>query len=150
MGTRIHRKLIVALSLAMLAATNAQDAAKAPKRVIAEPLPALTLPNKPGVEKPQEMLEPATAIPKRAVITDKHGKAKSDFAMASAPLSVMTAKLLMWGSPHGTYMNELRQSILEAEAAGDFAERDRLFAIYQSWAEKYLVPGAQPDNKQNP
>lgn len=139
MVTGIHRKLIVALSLAMLAAANAQDAAKAPKRVIVAPLPALTLPDRPRVEKPLEGLNATKAIPKRAVI-DKDGKAKSDLARAAAPLSVTTARLLMWGTPHGTYMTELRRSILNADAAGDFAERDRLFSIYRPWAEKYLDP----------
>ena len=140
MGTTIHGRLIVALSLAMLAATNAQDKVKAPKRVIAESLPALTLPDKPSVEKPHKMLEPSAAIPKRAVLIDKHGTTNADLAVASAPLNTVVARLLMWGTPHGTYMNELRQSILKADAAGDFAERDRLFATYQPWAEKYLDP----------
>ena len=71
---------------------------------------------------------------------DKQGKAKPDVAVASAPLSDVAAKLLMWAKPHGTYMTELRKSILAADAAGDIEERDRLFAIYQTWAEKYLVP----------
>lgn len=140
MVTGIHRKLIVALSLAMLAAASAQDATKVVKRVIAAPLPALTLPDRPRIERPLEGLDAATAIPKRAVMTDRDGKAKGDFARASAPLSVTTARLLMWGTPHGTYMTGLRRSILDADVAGDFAERDRLFSIYQPWAEKYLNP----------
>ena len=37
-------------------------------------------------------------------------------------------------------MNDMRDSILAADAAGDFTERDRLFAIYRTWAEKYLTP----------
>ena len=54
---------------------------------------------------------------------------------------MMTAKLLIWVKPADrSYMADLRQSILEADAAGNIAERDRLLAIYEPWAEKYLNP----------
>ena len=77
-------------------------------------------------------------------IMDKQGMIRPDLAVATAPLSGVTAKLLMWSKPHGTYMTELRKSILAADAAGDIAERDRLFSIYQPWAEKYLTLGGTP------
>ena len=77
-------------------------------------------------------------------ITDRNGKTRPDMVVTAAPLSAVAAKPLLWAKPHGTYMTDLGNSILTADAAGDTAERDRLFAIYQTWAEKYLNPSDTP------
>ncbi|MCX6878806.1 MAG: SUMF1/EgtB/PvdO family nonheme iron enzyme [Verrucomicrobia bacterium] len=38
------------------------------------------------------------------------------------------------------YLTKLRADILKADGTGDFAERDRLPALYQPWAEQHLNP----------
>lgn len=147
MDTRLY-KLILGISLAMPVILTARG--EEPKRQVTAPLPPLVLPGKPIVDKPPQPLS-SVGIQKREVLVGKKGEPIPRLAVAAAPLNMMTAKLLIWVKPADrSYMADLRQSILDADAAGNIAERDRLFAIYQPWAEKYLDPGAQPANKQNP
>ena len=153
MDTRLY-KLILGISLAMPVAPTAHG--EAPKMQMVAPLPALVLPGKPEV--PAMIATPAVpsdipivdkspqplssvGIQKREVLVGKKGEPIPRLAVAAAPLNMMTAKLLIWVKPADrSYMADLRQSILDADAAGNIAERDRLFAIYQPWAEKYLNP----------
>ena len=55
------------------------------------------------------------------------------------PLTGTNSLLAQWPKPQGQYMNSLRKQILAADANGDTAERDRLFSIYRTWADKYLL-----------
>jgi hypothetical protein len=72
--------------------------------------------------------------------SNQYDRVEKSIQKASAPLSDFAVKFRLWGPPHGAYMTKLRADILKADAAGDFAERDRLLALYQPWAEKYLNP----------
>ena len=147
-------KLILGISLAIPLATTVHG--EITKMQMVAPLPPMVLPGKPEVpakiatlavphdipivdKSPQPLS--SGGIQKREILVGKKGELTPQLAVAAAPLTMMTAKLLIWAKPADrSYMADLRQSILEADAAGNFAERDRLFAIYQPWAEKYLNP----------
>ena len=98
------------------------------------------LPKKPGLTKEADTSESMTEVPIMPAIAGKDERARRNHDEAAAPLNSIRLQLMRWDSPHGVYMNDLRDSILAADVAGDFAERDRLFAIYRTWAEKYLTP----------
>ena len=153
MDSRKH-KLILGIALAMPVATNVNG--EIPEMQMVAPLPPMVLPGKPEV--PAKIATPAVpqeipivdkspqplssvGIQKREILVGKKGELTHQLAVAAAQLTMTTAKLLRWNQPADrSYMADLRQSILEAEAAGNIEERDRLFAIYAPWAEKYLNP----------
>jgi hypothetical protein len=56
------------------------------------------------------------------------------------PVVSKMAEMLTWKEPHGGYMLRLRQRIIDADRRGDIELRDRLLAIYEAWAAKYLDP----------
>gem|GEM_PF-2620752 len=155
------------LLLAMAAAYSQEQPAKV-KVTVADPLPPLVMPRRPSLsdaaativlpqkpnlgfgqattvlpKKPSQTNEASapetvTEVPIMPAIAGKDERARRNHDEAAAPLNSIRLQLMRWDSPHGVYMNDLRDSILAADAAGDFAERDRLFAIYRTWAEKYL------------
>jgi hypothetical protein len=73
-----------------------------------------------------------------------------EIARAAAPLGTRDVLFGLWNPPHGTFLNNLRARIIEADNAGDTAERDRLLSIYTPWAEKYLNPDAKTWSPENP
>jgi hypothetical protein len=141
------------LLLAMAAAYSQEQQAKV-KVTVVDPLPPLVMPQRPSLseaattivlpQKPNLGFGQATTTrsnqPGLTEEADKDERARRKHDEAAAPLNSIRLQLMRWDSPHGFYMNDLRDSILAADAAGDFAERDRLFAIYRTWAEKYLTP----------
>jgi hypothetical protein len=141
------------LLLAMAAAYSQEQPAKV-KVTVVDPLPPLVMPQRPSLseaattivlpQKPNLGFGQATTTrsnqPGLTEEADKDERARRKHDEAAAPLNSIRLQLMRWDSPHGFYMNDLRDSILAADAAGDFAERDRLFAIYRTWAEKYLNP----------
>ena len=59
-------------------------------------------------------------------------------------------QLVQWNEPHGETMRTLLNEISKAEKSGDTATYNRLAKSYRIWADKYLVRGAKPANKQTP
>ena len=168
MGTTIQVKRVAGMLLLAMAAAYSQE--RPEKVTVVDPLPPLAMPRKPSLadaaattalpqmpgltdehtttvlpKKPSLTQESATPqamarVPVVPTIAGKDERARLNHDEATAPLNSIRLRLMRWESPHGVYMNDLRDSILAADAAGNFAERDRLFAIYQTWAEKYLDP----------
>ena len=59
-------------------------------------------------------------------------------------------QLAQWNEPHGETMRTLLNEIRKAEKSGDTTTYNRLAKSYRIWADKYLVRGAKPTNKQTP
>jgi len=170
MGTTIQVKKVAGMLLLAMAAAYSQEQQAKVKVTVVDPLPPLVMPqrpslsgaaattvlpqkpnlgfgqattarsNQPGLTKGADTPEAMMEVPIMPAIAGKDERARRNHDEAAAPLNSIRLQLMRWESPHGIYMNELRDSILAADAAGDFAERDRLFAIYRTWAEKYLTP----------
>jgi len=168
MGTTIQVKRVAGMLLLAMAAAYSQEQPAKVKVTVADPLPPLVMPRRPSLsdaaativlpqkpnlgfgqattvlpKKPSQTNEASapetvTEVPIMPAIAGKDERARRNHDEAAAPLNSIRLQLMRWDSPHGVYMNDLRDSILAADAAGDFAERDRLFAIYRTWAEKYL------------
>jgi len=168
MGTTIQVKKVVGMLLLAMAAAYSQE--RSEKVTVVDPLPPLAMPRKPSLADaaattalpqmpnlgfgqattvrsklpslPRDAATPEAMarVPVVPTIAGKDERARLHHDEAAAPLNSIRLQLMRWESPHGGYMNDLRDSILAADAAGNFAERDRLFAIYQTWAEKYLDP----------
>ena len=98
------------------------------------------LPKKPSLSRDAATLEAVTGVPIMPALAGTDERARRIHDEAAAALNSIRLQLMRWDTPHGVYMNDLHDSILAADASGDFAERDRLFAIYRAWAEKYLAP----------
>jgi len=163
------KKVVGMLLLAMVAAYSQEQPAKV-KVTVVDPLPPLVMPQRPslseaaattvlpqkpnlgfgqattgqskqsGLAKGADMPESMTEVPIMPAIAGMDERARRNHDEAAAPLNSVRLQLMRWDSPHGVYMNDLRDSILAADVASDYAERDRLFAIYRTWAEKYLNP----------
>lgn len=58
------------------------------------------------------------------------------------------AKWYIWDPPSGWFLTDLKNRTIQAEADGNIEERDKLFAIYKTWADKYLIPGQPYYNQQ--
>ena len=72
-------------------------------------------------------------------------------AKAVSPITpFMRDVLFRWNQPNGETMKTMLRQIQEAEKSGDTATYNRLVETYRTWAEKYLVRGAEPDNTQKP
>ena len=166
MGTTIQVRRVAGMLLLAMAAAYSQEQPAKVKVTVVDPLPPLVMPQRPSLseaatttvlpQKPNLGFGQATTarskqpgltkgadmaeVPIMPAIAGKDERAKRNHDEAAAPLNSIRVQLMRWDSPHGVYMNDMRDSILEADAAGDFAERDRLFAIYRTWAEKYLTP----------
>ncbi len=169
MGTTIQVKKVAGMLLLAMAAAYSQEQPAKVKVTVVDPLPPLVMPQRPSLSEaaattvlPQKPnlgfgqattarsnqpgltkgghTESMTEVPTAPAIAGKDEQARRNHDEAAAPLNSIRLQLMRWDSPHGVYMNDLRDSILAADAAGDFAERDRLFAIYRTWAEKYLTP----------
>ena len=152
MGTTIQVKRVAGMLLLAMAAAYSQEQPAKVKVTVVDPLPPLVMPRRPTLsdvaativlpQKPNLGFGQATTTrsnqPGLTEGADKDEQARRKHDEAAAPLNSIRLQLMRWNSPHGVYMNDLRDSILAADAAGDFAERDRLFAIYRTWAEKYL------------
>jgi hypothetical protein len=111
MDAKLH-SAVIAVALAAASSVYAQEPAVTPKPVVAAPLAPIALPAPP----------PAAA----------------NKAAAPAPLTAFSVKFHLWRKPHGTFLTRLHARILQADAHGDIAERDRLLRLYEPWAEKYL------------
>ena len=170
MGTRIQMKKVAGMLLLAMAAAYSQEQPAKVKVNGVDPLSPLVRPQRPSLseaatttvlpQKPNLGFAQATAVlPKKPSLTKevdtpeaimevpimpavagKDKRARRNHDEAAAPLNNIRLQLMRWDSPHGVYMKDLRESILAADASGDFTERDRLFAIYRTWAEKYLTP----------
>ena len=88
-------------------------------------------------DKGEAMVKDPEAL-KAIARSNQYDRVERSIQKAAAPLSDFAVKFQLWGPPHGAFMTKLRADILKADAAGDIAERDRLMALYQPWAEKYL------------
>jgi hypothetical protein len=168
MGTTIQVKKVAGMLLLAMAAAYSQEQPAKVKVTVVDPLPPLVMPQRPslsdaaattvlpqkpnlgfgqattglskqpGLTKGGDIPESMTEVPTTPAIAGKDERARRNHDEAAAPLNSIRLQLMRWDSPHGVYMNDLRDSILAADAAGESAERDRLFAIYRTWAEKYL------------
>jgi hypothetical protein len=130
----------------------AQDTPVQQKPFAAPEVPAIAARQIP--KRNYDILPQAVAIESTAhaaVRTRLPASWKPPAAGAVSPIPRFRRDLLFrWNAPNGEMMKTMLRQIEEAEKAGDSATYARLTETYRTWAEKYLVRGAQPDNTQQP
>jgi len=86
----------------------------------------------------------STSIP-QLIVSSIHYVANPNLAIK---YTAFMAKWYMWDPPSGWFLIDLKNRTIQADSDGNIEERDKLFAIYKVWADKYLTPGQPYYNQQ--